>query len=181
MSNIITFPGRRSSVASGNPSIELPAENVREIETIVPCSARRLRQTKSEPVTETGKNAKLRLQRREAWWQAERRVEYWKACMNMHSAIHSAQHGGLPEGDNHQKAEHWHWHPIIDSYRKAIVELLLTPASTRLNVAWKQKALAAEEHKYTDLSRERLEAAIARDLKFLAAHPTRRKRMEQSI
>lgn len=160
----------------------LPSENVAEVE-LMPGRARRqriLQAPEPEPKTETGKNAKLRLQRREAWWQSERRVEYWKACMKMHSAIRSAQLAGLPEGDNHQRAEDWHWHPIIDSYRKAIAELLLTPASTLLNVAWKQKALAAEEHKYTDLSSERVEAAIARDLKFLAAHPTRRKRKEQS-
>lgn len=173
MSNLIELSARRAARA-------LPPENVVEVELTVG-DARGLRKFQNELKTETGKNAKLRLQRREAWWQAERRVEYWKACMKMHSAIHSAQCAGLPEGDNHQKAEHWHWHPILDSYRKALVALLLTPASTLLNVTWKQKALAAEEHKYTDLSRERLEAAIARDLKFLAAHPTRRKRMEQSI
>lgn len=38
------------------------------------------------------------------------------------------------------------------------------------------KTLAAEEHKHTDLSSERIEAAISHDIEFLAAHPTRRKR-----
>ncbi|MCW2219503.1 hypothetical protein M2232_003035 [Bradyrhizobium japonicum] len=175
MSNVVTFPGTRppSNIRElRNPSYQLPTENVVDS---TPGKARRHRRQQSELQTETGKNAKIRRQRREAWWQSERRVEYWKACMKMHSAIRSAQLAGLPEGDNHQTAENWHWHPIIDSYRKAIAELLLTPASTLLNVAWKQKALAAEEHKYTDLSSERVEAAIARDLEFLTAHPTRRK------
>lgn len=174
MSNILAFPigGLPSSNIRElrNPSYQLPTENVVEP---APGKARRQSQT------ETGKNAKIRQQRREAWWQSERRVEYWKACMKMHSAIRSAQLAGLPEGDNHQTVEDWHWHPIIDGYRKAIAELLLTPASTLLNVAWKQKAFAAEQHKYTDLSSERVEAAIARDLKFLAEHPTRRLRRPQ--
>ncbi|MEY9413963.1 hypothetical protein ABIF69_000405 [Bradyrhizobium japonicum] len=177
MSNILTFPTGGLPLSNirelRNPLFEFPTENVVEP---TPGDARRQRRLQSESQTETSKNAKLRRQRREAWWQSERRVEYWKACMKMHSAIRSAQLAGLPEGDNHQRAENWHWHPIVDSYRKAIAELLLTPASTLLNVAWKLKALAAEEHKYTDLSSERVEAAIARDLKFFADHPTRRKR-----
>ena len=175
MSNIIAFPSRASSYAPNNP---LPTENV--VELIMPGDARRPRRLQSEPATETSKNAKLRLQRREAWWKAERKVEYWKACMKMHHVISSVQRAGLPEGDNHQKAEHWHWHPIAANYRKAIADLFLTPAHRLSDITWKQKALAAEEHKYTDLSRERIEAAIARDIDFLAAHPTRRKREEQS-
>lgn len=181
MSNILTFPTGGLPPSNirelRNPLFQFPTEDVVEPTR---GDARRQRRLQSESQTETGKNAKLRLQRREAWWQSERRVEYWKVCMKMHSAIRSAQLAGLPEGGNHQRVEDWHWHPIIDSYRKAIAELLLTPASTLLNVAWKQKALAAEEHKYTDLSSERVEAAIARDLKFFEDHPTRRKRKERS-
>ncbi|GMP11868.1 hypothetical protein [Bradyrhizobium sp. TM239] len=175
MSNILTFPSRASSYAPNNP---LPTENV--VELMMPGDARRLRRLQSEPTTETARNAKLRLQRREAWWKAERKVEYWKACMKMHTAISSVQRAGLPEGDNHQKTENSHWHPIAANYRKAIAELFLTPAHRLTDITWKQKALAAEEHKYTDLSRDRIEAAIAQDIDFLAAHPTRRKREEQS-
>ena len=40
--------------------------------------------------------------------------------------------------------------------------------------------MAAGEHKHTDLSSERIEAAIAKDLAFFAAHPIRRKREECS-
>lgn len=51
MSNILTFPGR-SSLAPGNPSFDLPTENVAEVAIMVPWSARRLRPIRSEPVTE---------------------------------------------------------------------------------------------------------------------------------
>lgn len=100
--------------------------------------------------------------------------------MKMRSAIYSVQRAGLPEGDNHSRVEHWHWHPIIDNYRKAIAGLFLTPAHRLSDVAWRQKALAAEEHKHTDLSSERIEAAISHDIEFLAAHPARRKRVRSA-
>ncbi|MDN5003804.1 hypothetical protein ACFQZO_23490 [Bradyrhizobium sp. GCM10027634] len=173
-SNVITFPGRNPAPL-GNPSFELPPENIAEAPVTWLCRRRR-----SEPQTETGKNAKLRAARRQAWWNAERQVEYWKACMNMHSAIGSVQRAGLPEGENHQKVEYWHHAPIVDNYRKAVARLFLTPAPTLLNVTWKKKALAAEKHKFTDVSADKIEAAIAQDLEFLAAHPTRRKREERS-
>jgi hypothetical protein len=173
---VITFPGRRSSTANAasNPSFDLPRENVAEVEFMTPGDARRLRKLQSEPETETGKNAQLRLQRRDAWWNAERQVDYWKAVMRMHHAISAVQSADLPEGGSHQKAEHWHWHPIVDNYRKALVRLLLTPAHRRSDITWKQKVLASEEHKHTNLTTEYLEATIAKDIEFLAAHPTRR-------
>ncbi|WP_146686761.1 hypothetical protein [Bradyrhizobium canariense] len=42
------------------------------------------------------------------------------------------------------------------------------------SVKWKQAALARGEHVYTDVKPGRIERAIAGDLAFLAAHPTRR-------
>jgi hypothetical protein len=113
--------------------------------------------------------------RREAWWNAERQVEYWDACLRMHHVISCAQDAGLPEGNSHPKVSHKDRNPILRSYRQAIVRLFLTPACRLSDVTWKQKALAAGKHKHTDLSGERIEAAIAKDLAFFAAHPIRRR------
>jgi hypothetical protein len=41
-------------------------------------------------------------------------------------------------------------------------------------VAWKRAQLRAESHRYTDVKPERIERAIADDVAFLEAHPTRR-------
>jgi hypothetical protein len=114
--------------------------------------------------------------RREAWWQAERRVEYFKASLKLHDAISCVQRAGMPEGANHKKTEFEQRWAIVGSYREAIARLFLTPAYRLSDVTWKQKALAAGEHKHTDLASERIEAAIAKELAFLAAHPVRRKR-----
>jgi hypothetical protein len=94
--------------------------------------------------------------------------------MNMHDAISSMQRAGLPEGAKHKKVEPEQRWVLLDSYRKAIVRLFLTPSHKLSDVTWKQKALASGEHKYTNLTTEYLEATIAKDIEFLAAHPTRR-------
>ncbi len=51
---------------------------------------------------------------------------------------------------------------------------LLTPAPTVAEVAWKRAAFKAGDHRYTDVKPERIERAIADDVEFLRAHPTRR-------
>jgi hypothetical protein len=45
-----------------------------------------------------------------------------------------------------------------------------------LSVTWKRAQLKAENHKHTDLKAERIERAIAEDVEFLKAHPTRQSR-----
>lgn len=99
-SNIIQLSQRRVDraarpAAPGVHAVDLPLGQVRR---------QRILQS-PEPETETGKNARLRLARREAWWQAERQVDYWKACMEMHHAIACVQRADLPEGNNHPKVD----------------------------------------------------------------------------
>jgi hypothetical protein len=52
---------------------------------------------------------------------------------------------------------------------------LLTPAPDTAAIAWKKAALAAGQYRYTDVKTERVERAIADDVAFLDAHPTRTK------
>jgi hypothetical protein len=52
------------------------------------------------------------------------------------------------------------------------------PDLNAASVKWKQAALAAGKHEHTDVKSERIERAIADDLAFLAAHPTRRSNSE---
>lgn len=70
------------------------------------------------------------------------------------------------------------WMSLVRRYRSALTEQLLTPAWRSADVAWKRKALAAREHRYTDLTDEQIERAIQEDVEFLTAHPMRRKREE---
>ncbi len=128
------------------------------------------------PVTATGKNQRLRKQRRGAWWKAERAVHYWRARLDLQSAISCAQHAGLTEGNFHPPTAPADRDVLLENYRAALVKQLLTPAPTVADVKWKQLALARGDHKFTDARTEKIERAIADDLAFLAAHPTRRAR-----
>jgi hypothetical protein len=126
-----------------------------------------------------GKNEHLRKERREVWREADTAREYWKARLEMESAIALAQSYSLPEGDNHPPHNPDERMALLANWRQAIAQQLLTPASDTAAVAWKKLALARGEHEYTDIKTARLERAIADDLAFLAAHPVRQTRRER--
>ena len=127
-----------------------------------------------EPATETGRNFRLRQQRRDDWCRADAIREYWKAAREMDSAIHRVQRCELPEGDLHQPLVPGSCWPIITKYRAAIMAQLLTPAPTVREIEWKRAVFKHGDHEYTDVKPERIERAIAEDVEFLRAHPTRR-------
>jgi hypothetical protein len=131
---------------------------------------------RDEGETITLRNKHLRDARKDAWREADAIRGYWKARLKMESAISGAQRHGVAEGDAHpphNPDDRW---PILANWRQAIVQQLLTPAPDTAAVAWKKAALAVGQHEHTDVKTERIERAIASDLEFLAAHPTRRPR-----
>jgi hypothetical protein len=94
--------------------------------------------------------------------------------MKMDSAVSRVQRHGTPEGELHPIREPKDYWKLVANYRKAWARLMLTPAPDMLSVTWKRAQLKAGRHKYTDLKSERIERAIADDLEFLKAHPSRR-------
>jgi hypothetical protein len=131
---------------------------------------------RTEPATATGKNHRLRQQRRGDWCRADAVREYWKAAREMDSAIHRVQQHELPEGDQHQPLAPGSLWPIIAKYRAAIIAQLLTPAPTALEITWKRAVFKHGDHEHTDIKPERIERAIADDVEFLKAHPVRQSR-----
>ena len=67
---------------------------------------------------------------------------------------------------------------MVAKYREAIMAQLLTPAPTMREIEWKRATFKACDHEYTDIKPERIERAIAEDVAWLAAHPTRRTNSE---
>jgi hypothetical protein len=63
---------------------------------------------------------------------------------------------------------------IVATWRASLVKQMLTPAPDVGAVTWKKAALQGGQHRHTDVKPERLERAIADDVAFLDAHPTRR-------
>ena len=134
--------------------------------------------TAPETLSETCKNSRLRLSRRDAWWEAAHLTDYCRARLDWHSSLSTAQSRNIADANSYPKADDtgdncW---TLVALWRDALVKRMLTPAPDALAVAWKRAQLRAENYKYTDVKPERIERSIAEDVAFLAAHPTRRLR-----
>jgi hypothetical protein len=170
---IIQFSTSRVSPKRGKAIVRaaIPGRPSRvEIEQVQP--------GRDEGETITLRNKHLRDARREAWREADAIREYWKARLEMESAISCVQRHGLPEGNDHpphNPDERW---ALLANWRQAIAQQLLTPAPDTAAVAWKRAALKSGRHKHTDVKTERIERAIADDIAFLTSHPTRRSNSE---
>jgi hypothetical protein len=106
---------------------------------------------------------------------ADAATRYWRVRLEFEEAVLWAQRMEVPEGDSHPAVDPDYRWPMLDRYRKALVEQLLTPAWDVASVTWKRAVLARNDYvigRY--VKAERVEKAIAEDLAFLAAHPTRR-------
>jgi hypothetical protein len=126
-----------------------------------------------EGLSATCKNQRIRQQRHANWQRTDALREYFRASLKFNRAIRLVQSYDMPEGDLHpQRDQDFDW-AILAKYRAAIVQQLLTPASSVAEVTWKRAAFKAGQHRHTDVKPERIERAIADDLAFLAAHPVR--------
>ena len=129
------------------------------------------------PATETAKNSRIRIARRDAWWRAGRVTDYWRARMDWHSALSCAQRHGIGDANSYP-TENESRFDLVDKWREAVVKQLLTPAPDGAAVAWKRAKLAGRGFGHLPTKAERIERVIAEDLAFLAAHPTRRSNSE---
>jgi hypothetical protein len=65
---------------------------------------------------------------------------------------------------------------LVDKWRGAVAKKLLTPAPDLAAITWKRAKLKSRDFPYLPVKKERVERAIADDVAFLAAHPTRRQK-----
>jgi hypothetical protein len=139
------------------------------------CAERKARRlnTEEEGLTDTCKNQRMRNQRKDAWHKAWATEQYWRALLDWKNAIEWAQREGIPDALTRPAIEEGRW-PLVDQWRAALMQLILTPAPTMANIEWKRVQLRAGQHEHTDIKVERLERAIAVDVEFLTAHPARK-------
>jgi hypothetical protein len=127
---------------------------------------------RATPLTETSENARLREQRKQAWRMAETATRYWRVRMHFDHAVYMAQMMEIPEAAYHRVVDSKGLR-LAERWREALNSFsLLRLISGRW--LWKKAVLASGDLKYTGVKPERIERAIADDLAFLAAHPTRR-------
>jgi hypothetical protein len=130
------------------------------------------------PATETAKNARIRTERRDARWHAGHVADYWRARMDWTSELGTAQRYGIADSASFPPADNASRFGLVDKWREAVAKRLLTPAPDLAAITWKRAKLKSSDFPYLPVKKERVERAIADDLAFLAAHPTRRSNSE---
>lgn len=178
MSNVVQLP------TSGRPARPVSDQKTPASVTAFVAPALTPRQERRQgkpefppPATESAKNSRIRNARRDAWWRAERLVDYWRARFDWYSALGTAQKWEIAGSASFSPAkEHLARLELVDKWREAIAKKLLTPAPCIAAVTWKQAQLRTLGFSYVPVKKEQVERAIADDVAFLAAHPTRAKR-----
>jgi hypothetical protein len=125
-------------------------------------------------LTESCRNQRARLKRRDVWRRAERSTRYWRARLDWHSALECAQEHGVGDAGSFEQVIHGERWDLLERWRAALVEQMLTPAPDLAAVAWKRAKLANEHWEYCDVKPERLQRAIDADAEWLATHPSRK-------
>jgi hypothetical protein len=126
--------------------------------------------------TDSCRNQRARLRRRDVWRHAARVTDYWRARIDWHNALATAQRHGIGDSGEYEQItlDYERRCGLVDRWRAALVEQMLTPAPDLAAVAWKRANLRAENYRYTDVKPERLQRSIDTDVEWLAAHPTRK-------
>ena len=130
--------------------------------------------TSPENLSETCKNSRMRLSRRDAWSAARRLTDYWRARMDWHTALSLAQQYDVAEAKTYAKSENEQHFVLVGLWRTALVSQMLTPAPDAAAVAWKRAQFRRGEHRYSEVKPELLERSIDSDVRWLNDHPTRR-------
>ena len=98
--------------------------------------------------------------------------------MDWHSALGTAQQYGIADSASFPSAENESRIGLVDTWREAVAKQLLTPAPDLGAVTWKRAKLKSGDFSHLPINAARAEQAIADDVAFLAAHPTRRSNSE---
>jgi hypothetical protein len=135
--------------------------------------------TAPETLTTTCKNQRMRLSRRDAWWAAGRLTDYWRARLDWWSALSIAQSNNVADANSYPKCHDDFSNnrlALVDLWRAALMNQMLTPAPDGAAVNWKRAQLRRRAHRYTAVKPEKLERAIEADVQWLNDHPMRAKK-----
>lgn len=123
-------------------------------------------------LTTTAKNARMRSARHKAWRRADALTGYWHAVLDFELAASIAKKHGLKEARAQIETGPVARSSFLASYRDALGNQLLTPSPSVASVNWKRRKMSKAYY----MKKELIEKAIADDIAFLNAHPTRQVR-----
>jgi hypothetical protein len=167
------FPPVEQSNVVQFSAAKLSAKRLDEMPT-GPIFVRRREHPLPEPLTESCRNHRLRLSRRDAWNAARQLTNYWRARHDWQTALSIAQEYNVADSHKFPSADGEERFRFLDLWRTALVKQMLTPAPDVAAVNWKRAQLRAENYVYTDAKPERLQRAIDADVEWLEAHPSRK-------
>lgn len=190
--NVITFPGSPKAIEAASPG-ESKATIASNLQirscSLVPFPAT-ASQKRSHPAkaafpkmaaltgrvsTDISLNERLRKERGRRWGAASAKAEVLRAMMEMHIKISIAQKYALPEMQGCPATDPAEYPRLVENWRRARLEQLLTPAPTMTLLVWKRECVARmnNEYDWAGVKPSRIEKALAEDEAFLKAHPTR--------
>ncbi|WP_442577595.1 hypothetical protein ACSBOB_18670 [Mesorhizobium sp. ASY16-5R] len=127
-----------------------------------------------ETLVDTAHNSMLRQSRHRAWFIGQTVVEFCRASLDFHTV--ADRYARVVQHDDAKAKEH---HAIrsdmLGKWRTAVAVALLIPAGRQDALSWKIATLKSREMPWFPVERAKVEAAIAADKAWLAAHPTTRR------
>jgi len=103
-------------------------------------------------------------------------MDYWRARTDWQGALECAQTCGVADSAKIRPVDAESYQVLVERWREAVAKKLLTPAPDLAGINWKRAQLKSSGFPYLPVKKERVERAIAEDVAFLAAHPTRIKK-----
>jgi hypothetical protein len=148
-----------------------PSGNIQKLYHLHFLDGRALRRKTRD--TPTARNLQLRLARRTEWWKAWRVTNYWRARLDWHSELQTAQRWNVGDAKAFCDTCTEERFALLALWRTALGNQMLTPAPSMEAVEWKRTKLRTRDIVYCPVKPEICEKAIADDVEWLKAHPTR--------
>lgn len=119
-------------------------------------------------------NENLRDLRKEPWQRAAAKVRFLRAMLDMNDAASGARRHELAVARDAPVLDEVERFNLVENWRGAVLEHLLTPAPRVGDLDWKRRRAAAlGPYDYVGATPEQVEKAIAEDETFLRSFPAR--------
>jgi hypothetical protein len=190
--NVVQFPGASKATSASDASLASEASLATIVEfsptsklsagiALMSAVNDRLRRKAPAKAKNCGDVREQQAARGEAWRKADVRTDFFKALLDWHHAVYIGQMYGVAEANlfaSIDLAEIGERSVILERYREALGDQLLTPAPTRSAVDWKRKAGRRNHLKISDTQIDR---AIADDLAWLEKYPASVRRVRRPV